>query len=118
MFANAGITTTVPKEVEDYFDWFWELADISQEPKLPKCNPVVPISEQLEKFGDGPHAYMNSCANFEVTPEGAKDAIEEAVNDILGMKKLVDRNPPKPDKRRQSYRSYGACKSSHVWHAP
>ena len=114
MFVNAGLTTTVPKEAEDYFDWFWELADITHEPKLPKCNPVVPIADQLEEYGDGPHAYMNSCANFEVPPDRAQETILDAVNDILGMKKLVDRNPPKPDKRKVSYRkNHSALWSMH-----
>ena len=64
LFANAGLTTTVPKEAEDYFDWFWELDDIDKEPALPKCNPVVPVTQHLEEFGDGHHAYANGCANF------------------------------------------------------
>ena len=80
LFTSAGLTTTVPKEAEDYSDWFWELADIKEEPELPKCNPIVPISDQREDFGDGPHEYMNSCANFEVTPDNAQDAIMDAVN--------------------------------------
>ena len=120
LIENAGLTATIPIEAEDYSDWFWQIDDIESEPALPKCNPAVSITDHLEEYGDGNDAYMNGCANSDISPEEGQEAIAGAVDDILGMKKLTNPSPPsltRENTRIESNTQHcGVCMNLHALH--